>query len=100
MYRIIKLHCNHKGTIMDANKLEKLREVNYKLQKSCLLCTYSMFSSESNWGECKKFNYKHQNRSGKKRQLSIHKGGVCDSFAIDRTTAQLLRYYTEFEEWL
>ncbi|MHA2426951.1 MAG: hypothetical protein ACXADB_02855 [Candidatus Hermodarchaeia archaeon] len=84
---------------MDDNKVEKLRKVGYKLQASCQLCANGMFSSKSSWGECKKFDYKHQKHSKSKRQLSIHASGVCDSFTKHDDVFRLF-HYEEFGGWI
>lgn len=63
--------------IMDANKLNKLREIKYRYQKVCGDCAFSHFPI-NDWGTCKRHTYFH-NKHKEHRFVSIHKFGVCPS---------------------
>lgn len=63
---------------MDSNKLQKLKEIGYELQKSCTLCTHSIFHGGKDLGACKRFTYKHLKHTDSKRDLSIHRSGMCN----------------------
>ncbi len=62
---------------MDINKLEKLRDINYKIQSACLDCKFSIFKPNTKWGICLLHTYKHAKHTEEKRQLSIYKTGNC-----------------------
>lgn len=64
---------------MDANKLKVLREVKYRLQKCCGLCTHGWFPKDD-WGTCEAHTYEHQKHTEGNRRLSIHKYGSCHLF--------------------
>lgn len=65
---------------MDANKLEKLKEIGYQVKKVCGLCNHSEFEVGSEWGVCKIYTYEHKKHADSKRELSINKMGGCPSF--------------------
>jgi hypothetical protein len=79
---------------MDANKLEKLREIDYHVPKTCGLCVHSSFPAPTGeWGECNQFTYHHQKHTESRRYLSIYRGGTCSNFQPDpKAMSQLHRY--------
>ncbi len=63
---------------MDANKLVKLKVIGYTIRKACGNCVHSLFPNpNTDWGTCYKHTYEHLKHSNQKRQLSIHRSGVC-----------------------
>lgn len=78
---------------MDQNKLEKLREIEYTIQKTCILCCFSTFLSDE-WGTCSCHKYEHVKHSGSVRLLSINKAGGCENFTLKRIHG--LGKYDEF----
>lgn len=65
---------------MDANKLTKLNNINYKVRRCCFNCEYCELGhySFSGFTTCKKHTYQHLKHTDKNRQLSIHYTGYCD----------------------
>jgi hypothetical protein len=82
---------------MDANKLEKLKEVGYTIQPVCMLCKFSKFESEGSvWGVCRIHWYQHQTHTNSKRQMSINALGHCPKFKSDITCSIVLGRFAEF----
>lgn len=68
--------------MMDNNKLEKLRKINFTIKKCCGLCKHAHFNFlqvGNVWGDCKIHTYDHLKHSGVK-QLSINQFGYCEDF--------------------
>jgi hypothetical protein len=63
--------------VPDANKLEVLSDLSYQVQGCCGLCVNGRFAPGIDWGSCKVFTYDHGKHG--RRQLSIHRAGVCAS---------------------
>ena len=82
--------------IMDANKLEKLREISYKIFPCCGLCKNGNFVPSSLWGTCKIKDYQHKKHTKNKRQLSIHRFGGCNDYIINPDQIKELHAYQEF----
>jgi hypothetical protein len=81
---------------MDANKLEKLREIDYHVPKTCGLCVHSSFPAPSGeWGECNQFTYEHQKHTESRRYLSIYRGGTCKNFEQDPQALGRIHRYAE-----
>jgi len=89
-----------RGLIMDANKLEVLRRMPYKINKVCGLCAHSEFVSESAWGGCQKHLYDHLKHKEPAKPLSIHMFGTCPAFTMGAGCWALksLGAYEEFLE--
>lgn len=82
---------------MDANKLIKLKEIDYRILKTCGLCVNSSFASPlSSWGECTKHSYDHLKHSSNRRHLSIYRGGTCTEFAQNPKSVGELGRFAEF----
>jgi hypothetical protein len=83
---------------MDTNKLNKLKEVGYRLQDCCATCVHSLFDigiQYSDFGTCKIHEYEHQKHSDQKRKLSINKYGKCDKgYELKLNTAPFFMYLT------
>jgi hypothetical protein len=62
---------------MDANKLVKLREVEFVIRKTCGICTYGRFVDGRDWGTCAKHSYTHVKHVGPDRGMSVHRSGYC-----------------------
>lgn len=82
---------------MDANKAIKLRQIGYKVQKSCGICAHSIFPNDS-WGTCSIHTYSHEKHSDKERQLSIHRSGICPQFEPNEKSFQSMIHFDEFIE--
>jgi len=65
---------------MDTNKLIKLKEINYKILKTCAWCTSVTLSNSKNgpagWATCQKYKYLHL-KHNTMRETSVHVSGVC-----------------------
>jgi len=80
---------------MDANKVTKMGEIGYTVRPCCALCVQGSFAANNDWGTCSAHTYEHKKHSASKRQLSIHKAGVCASFRAD--LRRLGAYHCLFE---
>ena len=67
---------------MDENKLEILKRIGYKVNKTCGFCIHGTFW-DSEWGTCKIHTYNHLKHTAKTRQLSITIFGSCSKHEID-----------------
>lgn len=81
---------------MDANKLERLRAIGYRIQNTCGRCISGAFAVGSSWGTCAWYKYDHQKHTDKTRDLSIHSAGTCPSFTAKR--GERLDGFSEFVE--
>ena len=82
---------------MDENKLEKLKEIEYNITKTCGICAYSSFrSAGGDWGLCEKHIYEHMKHSKAVRYLSIYRGGICNGFRLNPKSMEQLGKYKEF----
>lgn len=79
---------------MDANKLEVLREIGYRIRPCCFFCENSVFPNNE-WGTCEDTEYDHL-KHGDARKLSIVKYGWCDGFVPDETRYVTLGRFDEF----
>jgi len=62
---------------MDANKLDKLKDIGYTIRDTCGNCAYGRFPQVSEFGTCTQWTYTHLKHSGPDRQLSINVHGHC-----------------------
>ena len=81
---------------MDANKLAKLREIEYRIPKTCGLCDFSSFAPSSEWGECINHEYDHLKHANNPRFLSIYRGGTCKHFVMSDCHGGKLDKFQEF----
>jgi hypothetical protein len=82
---------------MDANKLQVLRDLPYKVQPVCGLCVHGVFPTPNNdWGTCGVQQYEHKKHTGPARQLSIVKYGSCPNFEQDHAKTFQLGTFEEF----
>ncbi|MGH9918088.1 MAG: hypothetical protein ACRD6W_04345 [Nitrososphaerales archaeon] len=82
---------------MDANKLARLKEIDFHVPKTCGLCVHSSFAAPSGeWGECMKHNYEHLKHTENCRHLSIYRGGTCNQFEVDSRAVAKLGRFAEF----
>jgi hypothetical protein len=65
---------------MDANKLDKLRAINYQIHPTCGSCVAGSFRVNSEFGLCTVHGYEHQKHSQSDRSLSVHVHGSCESW--------------------
>jgi hypothetical protein len=79
---------------MDANKLERLKEIGYSIQPTCGLCVHFFAPSGGEFGECDLYSYEHLKHSGPPRKLSVHRNGGCaDGFRLSMYS------YTSIVDW-
>lgn len=65
---------------MDANKLDKLRAINYQVHPTCGTCTWGGFRINSEFGLCSLHVYEHQKHTESERPLSVYVHGSCESW--------------------
>ncbi|KKN14930.1 hypothetical protein LCGC14_0991170 [marine sediment metagenome] len=73
---------------MDANKLKKLRVINYEIG-TCGICVHGLFDGRSRYGSCKYYTYNHSKHTDNPRQLSIHRYGYCKKFEADNNNYEV-----------
>jgi hypothetical protein len=82
---------------MDKNKLAELRQIGYRIPKTCGLCKHGVFVGFNEWGSCAVRTYDHLKHTDARRQLSIYKGGSCpDLFEPKPMMDDRLGAYREF----
>lgn len=81
---------------MDANKLDKLNEIGYKIRPTCDLCKHASLSSDG-WGVCMINSYVHK-KHGDVRELSVHRSGYCPGFEADEAKLVLLHGFATLIE--
>jgi hypothetical protein len=79
---------------MDTNKLAKLKEAGYKIERVCGVCEHSKFVAGRDFGLCMLQTYFHQKHK-EKRHLSISKFGGCFRFK-----KKIIRELEDFERFL
>lgn len=62
---------------MDANKLQVLNDIGYKIRETCGTCRDFQVFTKSDFGTCSYHEYKHLKHTGEPRQLSVHQHGYC-----------------------
>lgn len=67
---------------MDANKVEKLREIGYEIRSACDNCVWGNFRVGSDFGRCHRHHYNHQKHTDETMDLSIHRGGHCPDYSV------------------
>lgn len=80
---------------MDANKLSRLQEINYRFCKVCGLCQHGNFPNNE-WGTCDLYSYELLKRGKLLKELSINKFGSCAHFDLDEMKATELGAYKVF----
>ena len=82
---------------MDANKLEVLRAIGYRIQPHCGICVQADLSPDG-WGYCNLHTYQHLKHSEERSRLSIHRTGSCSAFELDhgKVAALGLHAFAEF----
>lgn len=80
---------------MDQNKLQKLKDIGYKIPKTCGTCKYFQMHVDEHFGECDKHSYVHLKHSGGKRKLSVVMHGSCNEHEVDD-----LSYLHGFKEFV
>jgi hypothetical protein len=83
---------------MDENKFNKLKEINYKINKCCYLCKHC--NNKNNlFSTCKLFKYEHLKHSDSYRELSISILGICDNFEYDIINDINLHKFKDLIKW-
>lgn len=72
---------------MDANKRAALEAIDYVILDTCDSCDHARFAGCAEFGTCDLYEYQHEKHTGHRRQLSIHRAGICARYAR-RTGAQ------------
>lgn len=81
---------------MDNNKEQKLKDIGYKIYKTCGLCKHAKFNDGSQFGVCTLFKYRHLKHTGEERELSVHVSGGCSSFTLNTDKEVYLHAYKQF----
>lgn len=78
---------------MDANKLKVLQDIDYTVQKSCMLCVHFVGYT---WGTCDRHEYEHLKHTERLRELTVHASGICKHFEEDHTARPHLGKFAQF----
>jgi hypothetical protein len=81
---------------MDINKLEKLLDIKYEVNRVCGLCIYAKLNPNTDWGTCAYHGYIHSKHNDGDRQLSINRYGSCSEFKANQEEMLKLDRFTEF----
>lgn len=84
---------------MDQNKTEKLREIQYRIERHCGICRYSDLEANKTWGSCSLHFYEHGKHSDPEMPLSVHRAGSCSAFKLDEAKVEGLGLHG-FKEFL
>ena len=82
--------------MMDANKAQVLREIQYQILPTCANCEWGIFRDKSDWGTCDLYEYEHVKHTDEARQLSIHTSGTCPKFQLNEQVRYELHGFAEF----
>lgn len=81
----------------DENKFAMLDEVCYTIRACCDLCVHGTFIAPgAMWGTCAKHTYEHKKHTGKPRQMSISRVGVCKTFEAEGARLLKLQSFQNF----
>lgn len=80
---------------MDANKLKKLKEINYEITPSCGMCKFSQFAGTIDFGTCSLHTYEHLKHSDSKRELSIYRYGSCHFFIASEYKISQVQHFKD-----
>jgi hypothetical protein len=83
---------------MDANKLKKLKGLNYTIRKVCVNCKYSQFGRLTDFGTCFAHTYKHEKHTDSNRQLSVNVHGYCENHEYNNSVCYRYGTYDQFVE--
>jgi hypothetical protein len=83
---------------MDANKLETLRGIGYKIRRTCGNCAFGRFVEGSDFGLCMIQRYQHLKHTEGDRNLSVNKYGVCPKYTAGLPAATLGPWREFFDE--
>lgn len=61
----------------DPNKLEALKNADYKIVPTCGTCVHMQSQRNSKWGTCEEITYSHGKHTGEPRNASVHASGCC-----------------------
>lgn len=81
---------------MDLNKDNKLQEIQYKLYRTCGLCSCFEGTKGAMFGVCKKQTYQHLKHTGDARQLSVSVFGSCSEFDWDNSKLSQLHGFQKY----
>lgn len=65
---------------MDANKVEKLKEIGYEIRPACGTCDWATFRDGSDFGSCGLHTYNHLKHDDDGMDLSVHLFGSCSEY--------------------
>lgn len=85
---------------MDTNKLKVLKEIGYKVYRTCNNCKHAYFNRGFIFAACKKYTYEHLKHTESHRELSIVSDGICKSHEYREFYEQTLEDsgFTQFLE--
>ena len=81
---------------MDQNKLQKLKEIDYKIYECCGMCSSFRPGQKEFFGTCTTHMYDHLKHDVKERELSVTVYGHCKSFRIRSICEIILGFYIQF----
>jgi hypothetical protein len=81
---------------MDQNKIIKLQEIGYQVERVCGTCKHFQQFEDMHFGECDEHQYTHLKHSGGKRKLSVVQYGKCNNW----TPSDDLDYLHGFKQFL
>lgn len=82
---------------MDANKLQKLKDIKYSIRKTCGNCKFGCFKASCDWGTCSIYTYFHLKHE-KEKSLSINISGFCRGHEYHKDCKRAYEHFKEFKE--
>lgn len=81
---------------MDANKLQKLKDIGYSIGPSCGTCKHFQQHVDEFFGECVVNTYVHKKHTGGERRLSVLVFGHCNRY--EQGSVEYMHGFKEFME--
>ena len=68
----------------DPNKLQALRDANFRVLPTCAYCRFWHGQHSTGWGSCPQIPYQHGKHTGDERMASTPDNGWCPKYEADR----------------
>ncbi len=82
---------------MDQNKLQKLRDIEYVVHRTCGSCLWAS-EFKGDFGTCQLYTYRHAKHFDSTRRLSVHRYGFCDGHDVDPAFQARIHGFAELME--
>lgn len=84
---------------MDANKLQKLKDLDYSVRRACGNCKYyNLAAGSSRFSTCQLHTYDHLKHTDTTRQLSVNLYGHCSSHEWNNRSVGQMGAFADLKE--